>query len=116
MCNLFNVCRSAYYRWRGKPLLSTKEKEDNELTAKITMIFMEHQCRYDTRRIMHVLRKMGYTISRRRVGRLMRTRGLYCKTRRKFKHTTDSNGGSKSEIEYTLFQPSGHDFSRCFIV
>lgn len=91
MCNLFNVCRSAYYRWRGKPLLSTKEKEENELTAKITMIFMEHQCRYGTRRIMHVLRKMGYTISRRRVGRLMRTRGLYCKTRRKFKHTTDSN-------------------------
>ena len=91
MCDLLSVCTSAYYAWLGKPLLSAKEKEDNQLTEKITMIFMEHKCRYGARRIMHALRKMGYTISRRRVGRLMRAAGLYCKTRRKFKHTTDSN-------------------------
>jgi len=71
--------------------LSAKEKEDNELTEKITMIFMEHKCHYGARRIMHALRKLGYTISSRRVGRLMQAAGLYCKTRRKFKHTTDSN-------------------------
>ena len=76
MCDLLSICRSAYYTWRRKPGLSAKEKEDNELTEKITMIFMEHKCRYGARRIMHVLRKMGYTISRRRVGRLMRAAGL----------------------------------------
>lgn len=91
MCDLLNVGRSAYYAWRGKPPLSAKEKEDKELTEKITMIFMEHKCRYGARRIMQVLQNMGYIISRRRVGRLMKAAGLYCKTRRKFKHTTDSN-------------------------
>ena len=91
MCDLLKVCRSAYYAWLRKPALSAKEKEDNELTEKIRMIFIEHKCRYGARRIMRTLRNMGYTISKRRVSRLMRAAGLYCKTRRKFKHTTDSN-------------------------
>jgi len=91
MCDLLKVCRSAYYAWLRKPPLSAKEQEDNELTEKIKMIFLEHKCRYGARRVMRTLRNMGYTISRRRVGRLMKEADLYCKTRRKFKHTTDSN-------------------------
>jgi putative transposase len=55
------------------------------------MIFIEHKCCYGSRRIRNTLLKMGYQISRRCVCKLMRVQQLCCKTKRKFKHITDSN-------------------------
>lgn len=55
------------------------------------MIFIEHKCRYGSRRIRKVLSTLGYKISRRRVIKLMQSLHLCCKTKRKFRQTTDSN-------------------------
>ena len=55
------------------------------------MIFIEHKCRYGSRRIREALSTMGYAVSRRRVIKLMKSLQLCCKTKRKFKQTTDSN-------------------------
>ncbi len=51
---------------------------------------MESHCTYGTRRIRRSLIALGIKISRRRVGKLMKTQSLSCKTRHKYKVTTDS--------------------------
>lgn len=45
---------------------------------------------YGTRRIANELRAKGVIISRRRISKLMAKAGLFCKTKLKFKVTTDS--------------------------
>lgn len=45
---------------------------------------------YGTRRIANALRAKDVIISRRRISKLMLKAGLFCKTKRKFKVTTDS--------------------------
>lgn len=52
---------------------------------------MENRCIYGTRRIRRAMLNQGLAISRRRVGKLMKRQHLVCKTKRKFKMTTDSN-------------------------
>lgn len=90
MCNILEVNRSCYYEWLNSAP-SARKLEDEELSKKIKVIFLENKCLYGSRRIRKALIKEGYKISRRRVGTLMKKQGLYCKTLRKFKVTTDSN-------------------------
>lgn len=91
MCEVLEVSRSSYYAWRNCETLSPRALENQQLSEKTKVIFLEHKCRYGSRRIRKALLKKGYKISRRRVCKLMKAQGLYCKTKRKFKHTTDSN-------------------------
>ncbi len=89
MCDVLGAGRSSYYDWlRTKP--SARTLENQKLVTPIRGIFMENRCSYGTRRIRKILIKGGTTISRRRVGKLMKQEGLRCKTKRKFKVTTDS--------------------------
>ena len=91
MCETLNVGRSSYYAWVTQETPSARTLENEMLSEKIKMIFIEYKCRYGSRRTRKVLLNMGYQISRRRVCKLMKAQQLCCKTRRKFKHTTDSN-------------------------
>lgn len=93
MCDVLEVSRSGYYSWATQEFPSARALENKKLSAEIKMIFLEHKCRYGSRRIRRVLINKGYPVSRKRVCKLMRTQGLYCKTKRKFKQTTDSNHG-----------------------
>ncbi len=89
MCYVLEVGRSSYYEWvKAQP--SKRTLENQTLAAKIKEIFMESRCTYGTRRIRKVLMNQGIGISRRRVGKLMKQQQLCCKTKRKFKVTTDS--------------------------
>ena len=56
----------------------------------IKNIFSESRGLYGTRRIRHKLLQLGKSISRKRISRLMRAAHLYCKTKRRFKVTTNS--------------------------
>lgn len=60
------------------------------LSDLICEIFKDGRQSYGTRRIKRALAKRGYVISRRRIGRLMKLKGISCKTKRKFRITTDS--------------------------
>jgi putative transposase len=91
MCDVLKVSRSAYYRWARQEFPSVRALENKNLSEEITLIFLEHKGRYGSRRIRQALINKGYKVSRKRVCKLMRSQGLYCKTRRKFKQTTDSN-------------------------
>ena len=90
MCKFMKVSHSSYYEWINNPG-SNRAKEDEELTCMIKAIFLEGRNTYGTRRVKKKLARQNITVSRKRIGRLMREADLVCKTRRKFKATTDSN-------------------------
>ena len=90
MCEVLGVSRSSYYAWLNREMPSKRTVENQQLSDEIKTIFIAHQCRYGSRRIRKALENKGYQVSRKRVCKLMKAQGLYCKTKRKFKHTTDS--------------------------
>ncbi len=89
MCQVLQVSRSSYYEWFNTGP-SKRDLESKKLGEQIKMIFNQSRKSYGTRRIQKALAKSGRFISRRRIKRLMKEQGLICKTRRKFKVTTDS--------------------------
>lgn len=89
MCQTLGVSTTAYYDWCKRPR-SARAIENIELTKLIRGIFegQRHGC--GTRVIKTALLRLGHQVSRRRIGRLMKHAGLRCKTRKKFKATTNS--------------------------
>lgn len=90
MCQTLQVSRSSYYGWFNQGSPSKRALENKALLQEIQLIFKQHKARYGSRRIRKVLLNLGYQVSRRRVCKLMKAQKLHCKTKRKFKHTTDS--------------------------
>jgi putative transposase len=90
MCRVFGVSPSSYYGWQRKQQ-SERAKQDGELLAAIRRIFAQFRGRYGAPRIQARLAEEGISVSRKRVGRLMREAGLKAKGRRKYRPTTDSN-------------------------
>lgn len=89
LCKFMKVSKSGYYSWLNRPI-SNRAIENQQLTKSIKEIFLQNRNVYGTRRIAKILAKNKITISRKRIGRLMAAAGIYCKTKSKFKVTTDS--------------------------
>ena len=87
-----SVSRSSYYSWLHNPE-TNRQKQNEELIKMIKQIFGEGRGNYGARRISERLSHDGVIASRRRVRNLMESAGLICKTKRKFKATTDSKHG-----------------------
>lgn len=89
MCRFLQVSRSAYYDWLHR-MPTAGEKDDTDLIGILESVFKKSRATYGTRRLKAVLLDRDRTVSRRRIGRLMREAGLACITKRKFKATTNS--------------------------
>ena len=89
MCRVLGVSRAGYYDWLNA-LPSARAIENQRLIEIINQLFIESHMTYGSRRLKKDLAKIGYTVSRRRINRLMQASGLVCKTKRKFKVTTNS--------------------------
>ncbi|MFT3741465.1 MAG: IS3 family transposase [Gammaproteobacteria bacterium] len=89
MCQLLEVGRSSFYEWQ-QSTPSARSLENQHLASRIQHVFMKGRSSYGTRRIKKELQLEGVSMSRRRIGKLMKQQGLQCKTKRKFKVTTDS--------------------------
>lgn len=89
MCRFMGVSKSAYYGWLQRKS-TLREQSDDELMPIIQSIFAKSRATYGTRRIRQTLQRKDLPVGRRRIGRLMHAAGLACKTKRKFKATTDS--------------------------
>jgi len=89
MCSVLGVGRTSYYDWL-KSETSPRQLETKKLAAIVKDIFMENRCNYGSRRIRKAMNNLGIIISRRRVAKLMKSQDLHCKTKRKFRITTDS--------------------------
>jgi len=86
MCELGQVSRSGFYRWRRE-----KPSADGDLPLRDTLqrIALEFPC-YGWPRMTRELGRRGWTVNHKRVYRLMREDNLLCLRRRKFVRTTDS--------------------------
>ncbi len=89
MCRFLQVSPSAYYAWRHRAP-SPRKREDEQLSSLVHQAFENSRHSYGTRRLKIALSHQGQSVGRRRIGRLMREAGLTCKTKRRFKVTTDS--------------------------
>ena len=91
MCGALGVSRSGYNDWRRR-MPSRRDNDDRNHLKLIKDGFKKGESCYGTRRLKRELAADGVVLSRRRIGRLMKSAGLECKTRKKRKpQTTDSS-------------------------
>lgn len=78
MCDVLNVKRSTYYYQLNRCKNDVKKADDVALSNEIERIFKMSRNNYGTRKIQKELVKLTEPkqVSRRRIGRLMRERGL----------------------------------------
>ena len=89
MCRLLGVYRSGYYAWKNRAE-SNRSVSNQELLKDIRRVHKESRRTYGSPRITQKLKKEGISCSKNRVARLMREHGIFAKTKRKYKATTDS--------------------------
>nr|WP_083815072.1 IS3 family transposase [Ktedonobacter racemifer] len=87
MCDVLGISESGLYAWR-KRSACLREREDAHLTQKIRQVFVTHQGRYGSPRILRELRDEGITCSRKRIARLMRQKNLSARRKRRRVVTT----------------------------
>ena len=85
---MFEVSRSGFYELPSLPE-SARKQTDRQFGEDIKQAFEDSRENYGTRRIQQTLRDQRKQISRARIGRLMRQQELRCKTRRRFRATTN---------------------------
>ncbi|HEX4716076.1 MAG TPA: IS3 family transposase [Ktedonobacteraceae bacterium] len=81
---------SGFYAWCKRPV-STNPREDARLSAEIQTIFLEHRQVYGSPRIHAALQARGVRCGRKRVVRLMQTRGLCAKPHKQRKPMTTNS-------------------------
>lgn len=89
-CCLLEVSRSAFYEWH-KHLPSARQVADDELGERIQAIWDDSKGTYGWPRVHAQLRRDGVHVSRKRVARIMRRRGLIGRCRRRWTKTTVSD-------------------------
>lgn len=90
MCQMMQVSRSGYYKWKTREVRDEKEKEEAKLELLIRIACREGRSIYGTRRIKHYLQRQGIALSRRRIGKIMTKAGLICKMKKKRKIGKDN--------------------------
>jgi len=75
LCRRLGVTRAGFYAWRRRGE-SAHAKQDRALAQEIDRLFTLHHERYGSPRLYEVLRAAGWSVSRRRVARLMQHAGL----------------------------------------
>lgn len=87
LCQYFEVSRSGYYHWKDTQK-TEHEKQDEILAEQVEEVFQKHRKRYGCVRVAKEIRKSGTPCSKRRVSRLMKSRGLECVKRKSFRPKT----------------------------
>ena len=91
MADALEISKSGFFVHRHKEE-RPRRKEDQELASQIEPLFIASRRTYGSPRIMHALRKTGRRCGKNRIARLMRSRGLRAKQKRRFRpQTTQSD-------------------------
>ena len=90
MCKVLRLSRSSYYSWKNREP-SKREKENKMLEEMIVEIHLKSRGTYGSPRISRELQELGFSASKPRVARLMKSNGIQSKIRKKWKITTNSN-------------------------
>jgi transposase InsO family protein len=89
MCNVLNVSRSGYYKWKGRPE-SDRERQHKEWTEQVKEVYDQSRGLYGSPKIANKLRQQGVDISERTVTRIMKKQQWRSRTVKKYKATTNS--------------------------
>jgi transposase InsO family protein len=89
MCQVLHVSESGYYKWRIDPI-GKRGHQDLELLKEIKEVHKKSRETYGVLRIKKALERKGIVCSVNKVARIKRQNGIYAKTRRRFKATTNS--------------------------
>ena len=90
MCKVLKVSPSGYYAWRDRRP-GERAKENEKLVAEIREIHTQSRKTYGSPRVHFELVSRGFTASRNRVMRLMRTENISAQRKKKRIITTDSH-------------------------
>lgn len=90
MCDALGVSTTGYYSWLSRDASSRQQQRD-KLAVEIEAIHGEVKARYGSPRIHAELVDRGHGCCVNTVARIMREAGIAAKTKRRFRHTTDSN-------------------------
>ena len=90
MCQALAVSLAGYYARRERDLSPGQQRRE-KLAVQIHAVHAEVQARYGSPRMHAELVDRGHPCCVNTVARLMRQAGIAAKTKRKFRHTTDSN-------------------------
>jgi transposase InsO family protein len=108
-CVLLSVSRAAYYAWSAADP-AERRRADEELLQAIKDAHNASRGTYGSPRITRALRKQGRRVSRKRVARLMRQRGIVGRARRRRKRTTiaDPAAAKAADLLKRNFAPAAH--------
>ena len=87
MADALAVSKSGFFahqRKEGRP----RAQQDKQLANAIEPIFVASRRTYGSPRIMHALRRSGWRCGKNRIARLMRSRGLRARQKRRFRPKT----------------------------
>jgi putative transposase len=90
LCDVLDVSRSGFYAFSKRPALQRKTA-DAQLGVEIVAIHRRSRGTYGSPRVHAELRAKGFSVSKKRVERLMREGGVEARRKRRFRRTTDSN-------------------------
>jgi len=90
MCDALDASTAGYYSWRQRDASEQQQRRD-QLTVEIQAVHAEVQARYGSPRMHAELVDRGHDCCVNTVARIMRDAGIAAKTKRTFRHTTDSN-------------------------
>jgi len=87
MADFLAVSKSGFFAHQRKGE-RPRVRQDKELSQAIEPIFVASRKTYSSPRIMHALRRSGCRCGKNRIARLMRSRGLRARQKRRFKPQT----------------------------
>ncbi len=90
LCDTLEVSSAGYYAWQQRTHSALEQRHD-ALLVEIRAIHAQFKGRYGSPRIHAELVARGHTCCVNTVAKLMQEHGIAAKTKRKFRHTTDSN-------------------------
>lgn len=105
-----NVKKSTYDTWKRRGSCA-RQSEDQDLKQHIEKIHQQSKSTYGAPRIQVELAKKGFSVSRRRIHRLMEEAGLKVRHKRKFRTTTRSKANHRfsDNLLDRQFQASGQN-------
>lgn len=114
MCRWLGVSRSGFYDWEARRP-SPRELSNRQLTVEIEAVWECSGRTYGAPRVFAWLRKQGFTVSRKRVARLMRLQGWEGESGRSRIRTTIVDRGARAATDHLArrFNPPAPDVAWC---